>query len=82
MPGIPPGTGYDACPFRHLLFKRIGVRFRGSTSTTKNSNHSWGTAVDLTIAGVLDTRGDNKVQVGLTLLCPINLAQAASRKQA
>jgi hypothetical protein len=40
-------------------------------STTNISNHSWGTAVDLTIAGVLDTRGDNKVQVGLTLLCPI-----------
>jgi len=41
---------------------------RGGTSI---SNHSWGTAVDLTIAGVLDVRGDNKVQVGLTLLCPI-----------
>ncbi|MBP0593973.1 M15 family metallopeptidase [Paraburkholderia sp. LEh10] len=45
-------------------------RFRRG-STSKISNHSWGTAIDLTIAGVLDTRGDNKVQVGLTLLCPV-----------
>jgi hypothetical protein len=40
-------------------------------STTSISNHSWGTAVDLTIAGVLDKRGDNKVQFGLTLIAPI-----------
>lgn len=42
---------------------------RGSSS--RISNHSWGTAIDLTIAGVLDTRGDNKVQAGLALLCPL-----------
>lgn len=29
------------------------------------SNHSWGTAVDLTISGRLDPRGDDKVQRGL-----------------
>lgn len=29
------------------------------------SNHSWGTAIDLTLNGVLDIRGDDKVQVGL-----------------
>lgn len=35
------------------------------------SNHSWGTAIDLTLNGVLDRRGDGKVQVGLTLIAPI-----------
>ncbi|EHR72284.1 hypothetical protein BurJ1DRAFT_3476 [Burkholderiales bacterium JOSHI_001] len=40
-------------------------------SNTAISNHSWGTAVDLTIAGVLDTRGNNTVQYGLTLIAPI-----------
>lgn len=29
------------------------------------SNHSWGFAIDLTIAGMLDPRGDDKVQQGL-----------------
>jgi hypothetical protein len=42
---------------------------RGSTSSI--SNHSWGTAIDLKIQGVLDPRGDNKVQFGLTLIAPI-----------
>jgi hypothetical protein len=36
---------------------------RGSTSTI--SNHSWGTAIDLTIDGILDRRGDNRAQKGL-----------------
>jgi hypothetical protein len=40
-------------------------------SSTKISNHSWGTAIDLTIAKVLDQRGDGKVQYGLTLIAPI-----------
>lgn len=35
-------------------------------SQTSISNHSWGTAIDLTLDGVLDERGDNRVQVGLT----------------
>ncbi|ONG59169.1 hypothetical protein BKE38_00405 [Pseudoroseomonas deserti] len=35
------------------------------------SNHSWGTAIDLTIDGKLDARGDGRVQHGLTLLAPI-----------
>jgi Putative peptidoglycan binding domain/D-alanyl-D-alanine carboxypeptidase len=34
-------------------------------STTAISNHSWGTAIDLTINEVLDVRGDRKVQRGL-----------------
>lgn len=41
---------------------------RGSRSAI--SNHSWGTAIDLTLDGVLDPRGDGKVQFGLTLLVP------------
>jgi peptidoglycan hydrolase-like protein with peptidoglycan-binding domain len=40
-------------------------------STTKISNHSWGTAIDLTTAGVLDKRGDGLVQYGMTLVAPI-----------
>lgn len=35
------------------------------------SNHSWGTAIDLTLDGMLDTRGDNLVQEGLTRIAPI-----------
>ncbi len=39
-------------------------------SSTKISNHSWGTAIDITIGGQLDARGNNKVQHGLTLIAP------------
>lgn len=35
------------------------------------SNHSWGTAIDLTLDGQLDRRGDGLVQEGLTLIAPI-----------
>lgn len=34
-------------------------------STSAISNHSWGTAIDLTLDGVLDRRGDNRAQKGL-----------------
>jgi Putative peptidoglycan binding domain/D-alanyl-D-alanine carboxypeptidase len=40
-------------------------------STSAISNHSWGTAIDLTLNGVLDQRGDGQVQVGLTKIAPI-----------
>ena len=40
-------------------------------STTAISMHSWGTAIDLTLNGVLDEAGNNKVQYGLTLIAPI-----------
>jgi hypothetical protein len=40
-------------------------------STTAISNHAWGTAIDLTLDGVLDRRGDGRVQVGLTRIAPI-----------
>lgn len=42
---------------------------RGSSAAI--SNHSWGTAIDLTLNGVLDAYGDDKVQFGLTLIAPI-----------
>jgi hypothetical protein len=42
---------------------------RGSQSSI--SNHSWGTAIDFTLNRVLDRRGDNQVQLGLTLIAPI-----------
>lgn len=35
------------------------------------SNHSWGTAIDIKVDGVLDAPYNNKVQYGLTLLAPI-----------
>ncbi|MFS8980780.1 peptidoglycan-binding protein [Cupriavidus necator] len=40
-------------------------------STTAVSNHSWGTAIDLTLDGVLDIRGDGRVQQGLVKIAPI-----------
>jgi hypothetical protein len=40
-------------------------------STTAISNHSWGTAIDLTLDGVLDRRGDDRIQVGLARIAPI-----------
>lgn len=39
-------------------------------SATAISNHSWGTAIDLTIEGVLDRRGDDRVLDGLARLAP------------
>jgi len=37
-------------------------------STTKFSNHSWGTAIDIKISGVLDSVGDGEAQFGLLKL--------------
>ncbi len=42
---------------------------RGSTSAI--SNHSWGTAIDLKVEGVLDKRGDGRAQEGLIAIHPI-----------
>jgi hypothetical protein len=39
-------------------------------SATAISNHSWGTAIDLTINGILDPRGDGVAQAGLFDLHP------------
>lgn len=58
------------------VFKALGTagmqcgRFvRGST--TSISNHSWGTAIDLTLDGQLDQPGNGKVQVGMARIAPI-----------
>jgi len=55
------------------LYERINTagslcvrRIRGTQDRT--STHSYGLAVDLNIDGVLDTLGDNKTQLGLTIL--------------
>lgn len=40
-------------------------------SRTVISNHSWGTAIDIRIAGVLDRRGNDRVQFGLAEIAPI-----------
>lgn len=39
-------------------------------STTHFSNHSWGTAIDIKIGGVLTPRGSTTVSRGLLELCP------------
>ena len=44
-------------------------RVRGSA--TAISNHSWGTAIDLKLNGVLDFRDDNRVMIGLAKIAPI-----------
>jgi hypothetical protein len=58
---------------QRLVYRVLGTQgmlcaryVRGST--TNISNHSWGTAIDLTLGGQLDGRGDNKVQFGLQLI--------------
>lgn len=57
---------YDALGSAGMLCCRL---VRGSERTV--SNHSWGTAIDLTLDGVLDVRGNDRVQYGLTLIAPI-----------
>lgn len=60
-------------PDIHTILGTAGMlccRFqRGSSRSI--SNHSWGTAIDITLNGLLDVRGDNKTQFGLTLIAPI-----------
>jgi hypothetical protein len=47
------------------------ARLVRNTTTGAISNHSWGSAIDLTVDGILDTRGDNLVLEGLTRIAPI-----------
>jgi hypothetical protein len=56
----------DALGTQGMLCARL---VRGSQHAI--SNHSWGTAIDLTLNGDLDKRGDGRVQVGLTAIAPI-----------
>jgi hypothetical protein len=44
-------------------------------STTNFSNHSWGTAIDMTIGGQLTPRGSTTVQQGLVDLAPFMQAE-------
>lgn len=57
---------YDAVGSAGMLCARL---VRGSQHSI--SNHSWGTAIDLTIEGILDDRGDRKVLQGLAELAPL-----------
>ncbi len=45
-------------------------------STTNFSNHSWGTAIDMTIGGVLTQRGSTTVTQGLVDLAPFMAAES------
>lgn len=56
---------YDCLGSAGMLCCRL---VRGSSSTL--SNHSFGCALDITIGGQLDVRGDNRVQAGLLALYP------------
>ncbi len=56
---------YPALGHMGMLCARL---VRGSAIAI--SNHAWGTAIDLTLEGRLDTRGDGRVQVGLTRIFP------------
>ena len=40
-------------------------------SAVSISNHSWGTAIDMNLNGILDQRGNRMVQVGLARIAPI-----------
>ena len=40
-------------------------------SSTSVSNHSWGTAIDLKLEGMLDSFGDGDTQFGLLLLAEL-----------
>ena len=44
---------------------------RYQRGSRKISSHSWGTAIDLKLAGKLDVRGNMKVHYGLSLISPI-----------
>ncbi|HYJ80700.1 MAG TPA: M15 family metallopeptidase [Longimicrobiaceae bacterium] len=46
------------------------VRRASGPPSPNFSNHSWGTAIDLTIKSRLDPRGDGKTQLGVALLAP------------
>jgi D-alanyl-D-alanine carboxypeptidase len=61
---------------QRLVYRALGSRgmlaaryVRGST--TRVSNHAWGTAIDLDMDGDLDQRGDNVIQLGLQLISSI-----------
>jgi hypothetical protein len=61
---------YKAVGTAGVLCCRRVRRKPGATPSPNFSNHSWGTAIDLTIKGRLDPRGDGSTQFGILLLAP------------
>lgn len=61
VPGLIPllGSAGMLCCRRVKLANGLGANL---------SNHSWGIAVDITVGGRLDERGDHKAQRGLLIL--------------
>ena len=63
----------SADPSLHAALGTAGMlcaRLVRGTKSGAISNHAWGTAIDITINGILDPRGDDKVQSGLVQLAP------------
>jgi hypothetical protein len=61
---------YSALGTAGMLGCRL-IRGKNTGEPRKISSHSWGTAIDLTIENVLDSRGDGKAQYGLILISDI-----------
>ena len=60
-------------PQIHFILDHVGMgccRFQRN-STTKISNHSWGSAIDLTLEAKLDVRGNGVMQRGILEIAPI-----------
>lgn len=58
-----------------IIYKSLGTAgmlcCRKQRGSTRISNHSWGTAIDLTVCGKLDDWNNGKVQRALALIAPI-----------
>lgn len=61
---------FEAVGTAGVLCCRRVRRPPGQNPSPNFSNHSWGTAIDLTIKGRLDPRGDGSTQFGILLLAP------------
>ena len=61
---------FDAVGTAGVLCCRRVRRPPGQAPSPNFSNHSWGTAIDLTIKGKLDPRGNGTTQFGILLLAP------------
>ena len=61
------------------LYALLGTKgmlcVRNVGGSTNLSNHSWGTAIDMTIGGVLTDRGATTISQGLASLAPYMLAE-------
>ena len=61
---------FDVVGTAGVLCCRRVRRPPGQAPSPNFSNHSWGTAIDLTIKGKLDPRGNGTTQFGILLLAP------------